>query len=80
MIGEVKFTSIDTDESVIVSYDPSSIPADEIMKLPMMKTLQETTSGEERQTFQTLCQKRAENILLSPELWDRFIAIQKREQ
>jgi len=50
------------------------------MILPMMKTLQETTSGEERQTFQTLCQKRAENILLSPELWDRFIAIQKREQ
>ena len=80
IVGEVKFTRIDTAESVIISYDPSSIPADEKMKPLMMKTLQKIASDEEKQTFQILWQKRVENILLSRDLWNSIITIQKGEQ
>jgi len=80
IIGEIKFTRMDTAESVIVSYDPLCIPPDEQMKPLMIKTLQEIASDEEKQTFQTLWQKRVENILLSIELRDSLITLQKIKQ
>lgn len=75
--GEVKFTRLDTAESVTLSYDPSPIPADENMKPLMGKTLQGIATNKEQQTFKMLWQKRVEDILLKPELWDSVINIQK---
>jgi formylmethanofuran dehydrogenase subunit E len=75
--SEIMITRIDTNESVSVSYDPSYIPADEQMKPLMAKILQNSASDEEKQTFKTLWQKRVEKILLTQELWDKIITLQK---
>lgn len=75
--GEVMLTRKDTNESVNVSYDPSSIPADETMKPLMAKILQGSASTDEKETFKTLWQKRVENILLTPESWDKLITLQR---
>ena len=74
--SEVMFTRMDTSESVSVSYDPSSIPADEKMKPLMAKILQGNASNDEKETFKTLWQKRVETILLTLE-WDRLITLQR---
>lgn len=77
IMGEVKFTRMDTDASVVISYDPSSIPADEKMKPLMIKGIQGIATDEEKKAFQMLWQQRVENILLSSELWDKLITIHK---
>ena len=76
-MGEVKFTRMDTDASVVISYDPFSIPADEKMKPLMVKGIQGISTDEEKKAFQMLWQQRVENILLAPELWDKLITIHK---
>ncbi len=75
MDGEVKLTRRDTDESVILSYDPSIIPPDPQMKPLMMKSLQYDASEAEKKTFGLLWQARVEKILLSPDKWDKMITI-----
>jgi len=75
--SEVMFTRIDTNESVSVSYDPSSIPADEKMRPLMAKILQNIASYDEKQTFKTLWQNRVEKILLTPESRDRLITLKR---
>ena len=75
--GEVMFTRMNTNESINVSYDPSSIPTDEMMRPLMAKILQSNASDDEKQTFKTLWQKRVEKILLTPESWDSIITLQK---
>jgi len=75
--SEVMFTCIDTNKSVSVSYDPSSIPTDEKMKPLMAKILQGSATNEEKETFKTLWQNRVEKILLTPESWDKIITLQK---
>jgi len=64
MSGEVKLTRLDTNQSVTLSYDPSSVPADTMMQPLMGKSLQGLASEDEKRTFGTLWQKRVEEILL----------------
>ena len=75
MDGEVKLTRLDTETSVVLSYDPSSVPADPSMQHLMGKSLQGMASPEEKQKFGELWQKRVETILLSEELWDKMVTI-----
>jgi hypothetical protein len=75
MEGEVKLTRLDTDTSVVLSYDPSMVPGDPMMKQLMGKTLQGMASPEEKEKFGELWQKRVEAILLTQELWDQMITI-----
>jgi len=75
--SEVMFTRIDTNESVSVSYDPSYIPADEKMKPLMAKILQGSASSGEKQTFKALWQNRVEKILLTPDLLESIITLQR---
>jgi len=75
MDGEVKLTRLDNDTSVVLSYDPSMIPADPMMKALMGKTLQGAASKEEKEKFGELWQARVEKILLSQDLWDQMITI-----
>jgi hypothetical protein len=77
MDGEVKLTRTDTNESVILSYNPSMIGADPMMQPLMGKAMQGLASQDEKKEFGRLWQARVEKILLSTELWDQMITIKK---
>ncbi len=77
MEGEVKLTRLDTDSSVILSYNASIVPGDPAMQQLMGKSLQGLASEGERKEFGKLWQARVEKILLSTELWDQMISIKK---
>jgi hypothetical protein len=77
MQGEVKLIRLDTQESVTLSYDPSSIPADPMMQPLMGKSLKNIASKEERKTFGELWQKRVEAILLTTEIHTQIITMIK---
>jgi len=62
---EVKLTRLDTEESVNLSYNPSSIKPNENMMPLMGKCLKGLASTEEKGTFKKLWQERVEKILLS---------------
>jgi len=62
---EVKLTRLDTEESVNLSYNPSSIKPNENMMPLMGKCLKGLASTEEKETFKKLWQERVEKILLS---------------
>lgn len=60
--SNVKFTRKDCNESVEVSYDPSSIPADPRMSVLMQLCLQENATPEQHKEFGMLWQYRVETI------------------
>ena len=75
--SEVRLTRLDTMQSIDISYDPSLVKADEKMMPLMGKSLKGLASEEEKQLFQTLWQKRVEEILLSTDMHDKLITITK---
>lgn len=77
MQGEVRLTRIDTDESVTLTYNPSSIMPDAMMQPLMGKSLQGLASAEEQEMFGKLWQKRVEEILLSTHQHDKILSISK---
>jgi len=77
MAGEVKLTRMDTQESVTLSYDPSSVLPDPMMQPLMGKSMQGLASSEEQQAFGKLWQERVEKILLSRELHATLIHVKK---
>lgn len=66
--AEVQLIRLDTQESVTLSYNPSSVPADANMQLLMGKCIQELASKEECIAFGKLWQQRVENILLHTDI------------
>ena len=60
--SSVKFTRRDTNESVEVIYDPSSIGADPMMRELMQKSISRQASVEEAKEFGRLWQERVEAI------------------
>jgi hypothetical protein len=60
--SNVKFTRKDTNKSVEVFYDPSSITADPNMSYLMQLCLQKTATSEQQKQFGKLWQQRVENI------------------
>jgi len=77
MDAEVKLTRLDTMQSVTLTYDPSSVAADEKMMPLMKKSLQGIASKEEQKRFQTLWQKRVEEILFRSEKHPTFVTIKE---
>jgi hypothetical protein len=77
MSGEVKLSRLDTNRSVTLSYNASMIPADPMMQALMGKAMQGLANDDEKKEFGRLWQARVENILLSTELWDQMITIEK---
>lgn len=63
--GEVKLTRMENGDSVILAYDPSSVPGDQRMQPLMGKLLQSLANEEEKALFKTLWQTRVSKILLS---------------
>ncbi|MEA1914561.1 MAG: hypothetical protein U9N30_04510 [Campylobacterota bacterium] len=63
--SNVRFTRLDTDTSVDVVYDPSSIPADSMMQPLMQKTMQGLANPEDKKQFGKLWQQRVEQIFLN---------------
>ena len=60
--ASVRFTRIDTNQSVDVFYDASSIKAHEDMNFLMQKSLQGNATNEEKNEFAKLWQQRVEDI------------------
>ena len=60
--ASVRFTRIDTEQSVDVFYDASSIKAHEDMNFLMQKSLQGNATSEEKKEFGKLWQQRVEII------------------
>ncbi len=62
IISNVRFTRIDTQDSVDVYYDASSIKMSEELQALMQKTLAKNASQEEQKEFGILWQQRVEEI------------------
>lgn len=60
--ANVRFTRVDTQESVDVFYNPNEIKAHEDMSFLMQKCIQENGTSEEKKEFSKLWQKRVEDI------------------
>ncbi len=75
--AEVRLTRLDTKQSINLSYDPSSIKADEKMMPLMGKNLKGLATQEEQKMFQTLWQARVEAILLTTEMHPTLVNITK---
>ncbi|SFV58027.1 hypothetical protein MNB_SM-6-1168 [hydrothermal vent metagenome] len=60
--SSARFTRINTQKSVDVFYDPSSVAADPAMMPLMQKTMQGAASKEEMQQFGALWQERVQRI------------------
>lgn len=60
--SNVKFTRRDTNDSVEVIYDPSSIGADPMMRELMQKSISKQATAQEAETFGKLWQQRVEAI------------------
>lgn len=60
--SNVKFTRRDTNDSVEVIYDPSSIGADPMMRELMQKSISKQATAQETETFGKLWQQRVEAI------------------
>ncbi len=73
--SEVRLTNLDTNETIELDYNPSSIPPSPEMQPLMGKALQGQASEEELSRFGQLWQERVEKILLSRDLWDSMITI-----
>lgn len=71
--AEVRLTRLDTMQSVNLSYDPSTVKADEKMMPLMGKSLKGIASEEEKNLFQTLWQARVKEILLNRDNHDKLI-------
>ena len=74
---EVRLTRLDTKQSVNLSYDPSSIKADEKMMPLMGKNLKGLATEEEKKMFHTLWQARVEEILLTTKMHTTLVNITK---
>lgn len=75
--SEVRLTRLDTMQSIDISYDPSLVKADEKMMPLMGKSLKGLASEEEKIIFQTLWQKRVEEILLNTDNYTKLITVTK---
>jgi len=75
--SEVRLTNLDTGESVLLDYNPSSVPPSPEMKPLMGKALQGYASKEELSRFGEIWQERVQKILLSKDLWDTMINVSR---
>jgi formylmethanofuran dehydrogenase subunit E len=75
--GLIKFTKIDSGESVEVELDTSIVPPNPEMKFLMQKVLQNVATKEEMEKFQNLWQNRVENMLLNRGIWSDIAKIVK---
>jgi len=74
IVSSVRFTRVDTLQSVDIFYDPSTIGADSRMQGLMQKSISNEASSEEIKEFGKLWQKRVENISLNI---DKVISVVK---
>lgn len=72
---EVRLTRLDSMQSVNLSYNPSSIKADDKMMPLMGKNLKGIATQEEQKMFHTLWQARVEEILLNRQMHHTIVSI-----
>ncbi len=62
--ADVRFTRLDNQKSVLVTYDPSTVPPNPKQKELMQKIMRKEVKPEDFREFQKLWQERVEKILL----------------
>ncbi len=78
MIGDIRFTRLDTEASVSLRLDTSAVAASPEMMPLMQKTLKGEALPEEAAKFRELWQARVEAMLTTPELWERIAVVTDR--
>ncbi len=73
--SSARFTRVDTNKSLDIYYDPSSVKADPNMQTLMQKVMQESASEDEKREFGELWQKRVEEILCNTSNYPDLIKI-----
>ena len=76
--SEVRLVNLDTNESVQIDYNPSSVPPSPEMQPLMGKAIQGVASRDEMKRFGQIWQERVEKILLSKDLWGTMITISRQ--
>ena len=76
--ADVRFTRLDNQKKVSVTYDPSSVPANPRQKELMQKIMQKTATKEDFIEFQKLWQERVEKILLQTPI-ESIITLKEEE-
>jgi len=73
--GEVKLTRLDADQSITLSYDPSSVPFHPQMRPLLQKVGQGTLTAEEKAFFADEWQNRVKKILTQTDQWPQMVTI-----
>jgi len=73
MEGDVRLTRLDTNQSVLLRYDPSIIPVDPKQQTLMQKMMQGDATSEEKRDFKEMWQHRVKEILLNTERWPHIV-------
>lgn len=73
--GEVRLTRLDTNRSITLSYDPSTVPFHPQMRPLMQKAGQGTLTAEEKAFFADEWQNRVKKILTQTDQWTQMVTI-----
>ncbi len=75
--SSARFTRVDTNKSVDVTYDPSSVPANPNMQPLMQKMMQGVATKEEKKQFGDYWQERVKEILTNGDKYPSIITIKE---
>ena len=78
VVGDIRFTRLDTKESVSVKLDTSSVAGSPEMMPLMQKALQGLATSQELKKFQDLWQGRVKTMLTTPNLWAKIAPITQK--
>ncbi len=77
IISNVRFTRLDTNESVDVFYNPQGVPANTNMQALFQKTMQGVATDEEKKLFGQYWQERVKEILTNYDSYPKLIEVKK---
>jgi formylmethanofuran dehydrogenase subunit E len=75
--ASIRFSRIDTGESVDVNYNPSLVAFNPTIQSLMQKSLQKIASNEEESEFRKLWQQRVEEILCNYDKYHGLVVVKK---
>ncbi|RUM44795.1 MAG: hypothetical protein DSY46_04680 [Hydrogenimonas sp.] len=73
MEGDVRLTRLDTNQSVLLHYNPSVVPVNPQQQALMKKMMQGDATSDEKRSFKEMWQNRVKEILLNTERWPQIV-------
>jgi formylmethanofuran dehydrogenase subunit E len=73
MEGDVRLTRLDTNQSVLLRYNPSVVPVHPQQQALMKRMLQGDATSDEKRDFQEMWQNRVKEILLNRDRWSQIV-------